>query len=534
MPVPRALTKPDGTIVYSPRFVERQLEDNPLLWGYFFFPDYFRRSMPIFHFQIMQIINTHDKIAIASPRGSAKSTLLAWLYPFHQIMFKNQKYIVLVGNTEEKATEHLTAIKNEIKNNKILANFMSIPSFEKDTVTETIFAFHGGFKAKVLCKGVNQVPAIRGTRFGPYRPTMIIGDDMEDDEMVRSRARREQLKEELDDVLKYAGDDGTKFVFIGTILHDNSQIAKMLDPDQYTDYCKIFLQALNKNKTKSLWEAKWTVEELKEMEKRDPRSFAKEMQNDPVSGMNVRFKREDFRYWRINNDVYELLDYDNSIISRGYLHECKGAMAGDLAWSMKRDADYSVILAALLTPNNDILVESFINEQGMRPDRLAEIVFMMNKRLVGMTQGVVPLGLEKAMLENVSRYLLKQQMRKRGEPIIIKELKWDSDKIHRIETRLQPRYANHMLYHRHGQGELENQLERFPYGTYDDIIDALQGVVQLLKNPKQKKKAVIDDTAFEWWRKKAIKYHRPSKKTPYIFGNKKSKKATIPSVVTFR
>lgn len=278
MTAPRALEHPDGSVTYSPKYVEKKLEENPLLWGYAFFPEYFSRAMPLFHYKIMKTVQDNDRVAIASPRGSAKSTLLAWLLPFHKIMFKKEKYIVLIGNTEDKATEHLTSMKDELKNNKYLSEYMSMPTLEKDTQTETIFAFRGGFKVKVLCKGVNQVPSIRGTRFGAFRPTLIIGDDMEDDEMVRSRARRDQLKEELDDVLKYAGDDGTRFIFIGTILHDDSQIAKMLDKDQYTDYKKIFLRALDRKAQKSLWEDKWTVDALLAMEKLDPRSFAKEMQ----------------------------------------------------------------------------------------------------------------------------------------------------------------------------------------------------------------------------------------------------------------
>ena len=123
-------------------------------------------------------------------------------------------------------------------------------------------------------------------------------------------------------------------------------------------------------------------------------------------------------------------------------------------------------------------------------------------------------------------------MKRRNDPITIKELKWDADKITRIETRLQPRYVNHMIYHRKDQGALEHQLTRFPYGTHDDIIDALQGVIQLLRNPKQKREAPAKDNEFEWWRKRAIQKSNTERK-PFQFG-RKTKQSVLPAQITYR
>ena len=103
-------------------------------------------------------------------------------------------------------------------------------------------------------------------------------------------------------------------------------------------------------------------------------------------------------------------------------------------------------------------------------------------------------------------------MKERNKFLYTRELKWDTDKIGRIETRLQPRYAQHSIYHRRDMGELEYELLRFPSGIHDDIIDCEQGLVQLLQNPKSKKQHAPEEDRFMWWRKQAMKYRSPEKK----------------------
>ena len=127
---------------------------------------------------------------------------------------------------------------------------------------------------------------------------------------------------------------------------------------------------------------------------------------------------------------------------------------------------------------------------------------------------------EKAKLEKVTKWLLGKAMRKAKHYLILKDVKWDKDKITRIVTRLQPRYATHSIFHRQGMGEYEHQLLRIPSGSHDDLPDAAQIVVQLLKSPKGKKKVVHDDDDFEWHRKRLIA--KKNKKT-FFFGNKKNR-----------
>lgn len=515
--------------------IKEKLESNALLWGMYYCPLHFSSASPWFHTEILAECKKTRFLAVAAPRESSKSTLLAFLKPAHLIAHKKKHFIVIVQNTYAKSCSSLATIKDEFRNNpKLKAHYGIL--FEKDSEGDTIFVHPDGFKTRVLCKGHEQIGSVRGEKFGPNRPDLILGDDLEDDVMVRSRDRRQNLNDEFDDALIPAGDRATcDYIFIGTILHDDSLMAKLVSDEHYPEYEKLFYKALNKVKNEeiSLWPEKWTVEDLKKIQREKPSVFAKEYQNNPVSGAMAKFHREDFRYWAIENLEYVLYDDEGRICARGSLLNCKAAIACDLAWEEKRQHDYSVIVPAFLTPQSDILVDSYICKKGMRPHEIEEVLFSMDERLRSLTKSSVFIGFEKAKLEKVMQYLLKQAMRKRNKYLIFKPLLWDSDQIQRIETRLEPRYAQHVIYHRRGMGELEHQLLRFPTGMHNDLPDAIQGLIQLLQYPKSAKKAETENSEFDWWRQAAIDARKP-KKERFVFGGTARTRLGIPAKMAYR
>lgn len=510
----------------------------PLAFGMSFFPQHFPLETPDFHIIILNEAIEERYLAVASPRESAKSTILAFLYPAHCIAFKERRFIVLISNTYKKAAMSLEAIKKELKDNQNFKEYFKI-EVTKDAEGDTIFRHTDGFETRFLCKGVEQIGAIRGEKFGAYRPDLIIGDDMEDDELVRNPERRLQLQDEFDEALIPAGDkERCKFIFIGTILHDNSQMAKLVSKDNYKEFRKLLFKAkilYKDGRVESLWDNKWTIKDLGRLEAEKPSVFAKEYQNDPVSGAQARFHKEDFRYWTFENMRYVLFDDQGRITSQGNIADCKAGIACDLAWEEKRENDFSVIMPGFLTPTSDILIETYICKKGLRPHEMEEILFLMDERLRSLTKGYVPIGFEKAKLEKVMQYLLKEAMRRRNKFLSFVPLVWDGDKITRAETRLEPRYNQHTIYHRRDMGELEHQLIRFPSGTHDDLVDAAQGLVQILQFPKAGKKIVQEDDEFMWWRKKAIEYHHPekAKKHPFVFG-RKQRSFGVPATESYR
>lgn len=500
----------------------RQLEINPLVWFQFIFPGHSKKQTPLFHLELMQACD-EPRLAVAAPRRSAKSTVLGFLKPLHDITFKRKRFIVLISNTFKKAAMNLETIKKEISDNPKFREFHPGITVDKDAEGDSEIRHPDGFTTKILCKGVDQLGSARGIKFGANRPDLVIGDDMEDDELVRSPERRLQLQNDFDDVITPIGDKDTQIIIIGTILHDDSILSKLLSKDYYKEYKKMFFQARFEEDgiQVSLWPENWSLDELNQMEKDKPTVFAKEMQNDPVSGRNAKFKREDFRYYRIEHGEYLLQNEYGEIISRGNMADCVPAISCDLAWKEKRESDSCVILPGYLTPASEILVEDYVHGKGLKPTDVAEHLFLMASRLKALTGQEPAIGFEKAMLENVTQWFLKQEMRKRNRFLLTKELLWDADKITRIETRLISRYSQHVIFHKKGMGDLEHQLERHPYGTHDDLVDAEQGLVQLLQFPRKRGTSPNPHDEFETVRQLTIdqKNGRPFGKVKSM-GNK--------------
>jgi len=497
-------------------------EKYPLLWFSFFFPHHVRKSTPDFHIELMEDSILFDHLAVAAPRESAKSTVLAFVKPFHDICFKKKRFQLIISNTFKKSAMSLDSIKKELTDNQALRKWFPGIKVDKDAEGDSEIRHDNGFTTKILCKGVDQIGSVRGVKFGAYRPDLIIGDDMEDDELVRNPIRRAELQQLFDEALVPAGErGGCQYIIIGTILHDDSLLAKLVSKDHYPEFQKSIYQSRFERlgETVSLWPEKWSVEDLNKMEKDKPTVFAKEMQNDPVSGRNAKFKREDFRYWKQESGDYILQNEYGEIVSRGRMVDCIPAISCDLAWKEKRESDSCALIPGYLTPNSEILTEDYVHEKGLKPTDVSEHLFVMADKMRAMTGQDPAVGFEKAMLENVTQWFLKQEMRKRNRFLITKELVWDADKITRIETRLIARYSQHVIFHKKGMGDLEHQLERFPYATHDDLVDSLQGLVQLLQYPKRKAVSVGNDSMFDQVRQFAIDAKKP-KKVFNGFGNR--------------
>ncbi len=500
------------------------LEENPILFGLKYFPHHFRDRSPYFHWLLIEESYNSKFTAIQAPRGSAKSTLLSFLKIGHRVTFKQKKFIVIIQNTYKKAVGTLESIKDEVRwNEKYRADFGI--TLEKDAEGDTIFRHRDGFRTRILCKGVEQIGSIRGEKFGAWRPDYILGDDMEDDEMVKSPERRQSLKELYDNALIPAGDIKNLDVdIIGTILHDDSLMADLVGPTKYLNYRKLFFKARFDNNIsgnrESLWPERWTVEELNEMERLKPEAFAKEMQGDPSSGSLETIRREDFVKWRQEDNHAVLYGPDGEIVSRWNMRECRAGVGIDLAWEDKKVNDFVAIVPGLITPANDLLIDNYINRRGIRPDEFERIIFDMNDRYEALTGKRVCFGFEKAMFEKVMKWFLKETMKRTGKYLWFKDIDWGTkDKIARVMFRLANRYSQRSIYHKSGMGDLENQLIRLRSVAHDDLADAEAMLPEILQwSPAAIKKEEKKDMFMEL--RKHTPLYRERHKSKYIFGAK--------------
>ena len=128
-------------------------------------------------------------VAIAAPRGFAKSTAITHSYTLAEALFRQSKFIIIVSDTESQASLFLGDIKSELLENEDLIHLFGITSFEKMNETDIIVKLKDGYRFRIIAKGAEQ--KLRGTKWDGLRPDLIVIDDLEGDE--NSAARLQSL-----------------------------------------------------------------------------------------------------------------------------------------------------------------------------------------------------------------------------------------------------------------------------------------------------------------------------------------------------
>ncbi len=216
-------------------------EKSLLAFGYMYLPHYFESDPSKMHLELGAVLERATKeqgarLAIAAPRGHAKSTLVSLAYVLWSICYSKEFYVVLISNTSDQASDQLSFIKKELQQNEMLiADFPEVceesgikpaaPRWRKDEIITRNKII------KVTTLGINE--KIRGRRHNSHRPTLIILDDIENDTSVRSEEQRDQLKDWFTKAVLKMGDKRTNIIVIGTLLHFDSLLASLLDSNQF-------------------------------------------------------------------------------------------------------------------------------------------------------------------------------------------------------------------------------------------------------------------------------------------------------------
>ena len=134
----------------------------------------------------------HPKVAIAAPRRHAKSTAITLAYVLASLLFRNKRYVLIVSDTVTQATQFLNDVKKELADNDKIKTLFGIQSFPKDAEDDFIVEFADGEQFRVTAKGSEQ--KMRGLKWNNKRPDLIVGDDLENDEIVLNSDRRQKFK----------------------------------------------------------------------------------------------------------------------------------------------------------------------------------------------------------------------------------------------------------------------------------------------------------------------------------------------------
>ena len=254
------------------------------------------KPVPEFHRALWDLCCLPDRhVVIAAPRGHAKSTCVTHAYVLSRVLFGESRYVLLVSDTEEQACEFLGDIKFELENNDELREAFGVKRFLKDAVADVVVEMEWG-RFRILAKGSEQ--KIRGRKWEGRRPDLIVGDDLENDEIVMNRDRREKFLNWFMKALIPAGSGNCLVRIVGTVLHFDSLLEGLLGDKNWVGK-KFRAHADYDDFSELLWPDKFSEAELRSIRGRFesrgiPEGYSQEYLNYPLVESISYFRKSDF------------------------------------------------------------------------------------------------------------------------------------------------------------------------------------------------------------------------------------------------
>lgn len=423
------------------------------------------------------------RLALAAPRGEAKSTILTQLFSLWCALTGRKRFIIIVMDTYEQAAEMLEAMKAELGHNSRLRMDFADGSGRGRIWREGVCVTPGDVKIKAFGSGKK----MRGQRHGPHRPDLVIGDDLENDENVVSPTQRDKLERWLkSSVLNLGSADGRMDVIIvGTILHYDSVLARLMRNPLWTR--KAFKAIMVWPENLDLWE-QWEALLLNEG-KELARAFYEQRIKEMEAGAVVS--------WPALRDLYTLM--------------LKRATDGHAAFDSEQQNDPSAGDAAPLassirlfggvTPQPHWLwfgaIDPSLGKAGAGRDPSALIVGALDRPAKKLRVFAAPIKkrlpatiiadvialhkqhkvtawvCETVQFQEFLRTEIIRQALDAGVSVPVFPRDQIADKALRIET-LQPFMAAGMIEIHTSCTTLIEQLKHFPLGDHDDGPDALE------------------------------------------------------------
>lgn len=515
----------DGASVTGTDGLRKRLAAFDLAYfGRAYFPHYFIRDSPAFHRELDEIwkigvmkslypitqaktISRMDgcKKVIAAPRGHAKSTTFTFKDTMHAALYEYKHYIIILSDSSDQADGFLADIKTEFEENASLIE--DFGHLEGKVWKSNVMLTSTGIKVESIGSGKK----IRGRRHRNWRPDLIVLDDVENDENVATPEQRRKLYNWFVKAVSKAGDSYTDIVYIGTVLHYDSLLSKVLKNPEYgarkyqgvirfaesepqkrlwdawavlysdlikeenerkSDALEFF--EVNKDEmllgTKVLWEEKNPYYKLMIMKLTEgDAAFNSEIQNDPIDPDNCDFQEEWFDFW--DDEGRETPNFsDNKFIF---------IAANDPSLGKNKKSDTSsIILLALDTITGYMyVVEASIERR--KPDVIITDAIEMNKRCKrDYKKAIYKFGVEVVQFQQFFKDIMMDKSREAGEYLAIEEIQSILNKDLRIKS-LQPFVKNKYVKFSRKHKTLLQQLIEYPMGKNDDGPDGLEMVVRL-------------------------------------------------------
>jgi phage terminase large subunit-like protein len=429
-----------------------------------------------------------NPLAIMAFRGSAKSTIFTLSYPIWSILGNQQKkFVIILGQTQRQAKQHLINIKRELEGNDLLKKDLG-PFKEQEDEWGSYSLVIPWHNARISAASMEQT--IRGMRHHQYRPDLIICDDIEDMASVKTKEGRDKVFNWISSEIIPAGDLDTRLVFIGNLLHEDSFLMRLKEKISEKEIDGQFIEVPLIKNNKILWPEKFkSLDEITKLQRKisDKVSWEREYMLRIISTSERVIHPE----WIQRYDELPIINTHDENFRFG-------CCAVDLAVAKKDTSDYTAIVSAYIFGYEDQLkiyiLPNPINKRMTHHENILTIQNVYDS--IGGAEMyckifVEDVAYQKSVIQELNRFHYPAE-----------EVKvFGSDKRARLMTISHLVQSGAVLFPRKGTKDLENQLINFGSEKYDDLADAFSILMTKIVQRNHKRKCLaiynLDDTEEE-------------------------------------
>ncbi|MEO8377957.1 MAG: hypothetical protein ABI579_09830, partial [Candidatus Sumerlaeota bacterium] len=370
----------------------------------------FHRRLFAWHCEMGAELSTRRgrRYVVAAPRGCAKSTLTSLVLVMHDVIFRRERYIVIISATDRQARQRLRAIRRELERAEIRE---CLPTRDTAIILTSRTLIVGDVQIDAFGAGAE----MRGLVNNGYRPTKIILDDAEASRSADSPSAREKLAEWFAEVVEHLGDTYTNMLAIGTVLHEKGLIASLLRRADFDGILAKSIEAFSTDEilwnewrrrlldfadaqrrqsareffvanreamelgTRVIWRDKEDYEELYgQVTLQGRRAFYQEKQNTPLGPQDALFQPDRALRAVLKNKVVEI--QTNGVPVRSYCIDVyTGARRfGYLDAAMGKGSriakgDFCALATVVLLPDNSLVLESLWARRAPPTEQVARL-----------------------------------------------------------------------------------------------------------------------------------------------------------------
>ena len=395
----------------------------------------------------------YNRLCVSQPPRTAKSSLITLSYPFWLILNNPDTNIVIVNNTQTLAENFGIRLRQLFIDNAdiLLARDIKL----SDTKHSNSFFMFEDMDGK-LYDGSIKLMGTGGTITG-QDVDILICDDLIKGFSDVTPTLLDKLIEWFKSIILQRLEPHSKLIILGTRWASNDVIGYLKD-NQPDDYKFIELPALNKDETKCIWSNRYTVDFFKDRRAEiGERLFNALYQQRPLDMTGSFFNLDHVRF---EKDTRHHYTYGPTVRSWDFAYSDESR--GDLN-------DYTASCRMTRTLDNQYIIHDITSEQ------LGDHLIHAVKSTAYLDTPNTPILIETGTSGGAAEYLFNEYRRNHLQGYNVQQSKPVGAKVDRAAPFRDAILDGHIIVDLpdHQREQLIRQLQSFPLGKHDDIIDSI-------------------------------------------------------------